>query len=169
MEKTEPFRSNVDCESELFVSPDNMLEAIDTFCIGTGQPHPRTQGEYMRCIAESLALMYHHTIQGLESVISKHFTQIHLLGGASQDRNFCRFIADATGKKVIAGPVEATALGNGLIQLKSIGSLSNGIPVGSIIRGSFPVDEYLPVHTEIWDERNRWFQIVILSNKKGKW
>jgi rhamnulokinase len=168
VEKSEPFRSIVDCESELFVAPGNMPEAIDTFCIRTGQPHPRTQGEYIRCITESLALMYHHTIQGLESVIGKRFSHIHLLGGASQDRNFCRFIADATGKKVIAGPVEATALGNGLIQLKSLGSLSNKIPVGSIISGSFPLYEYLPVHTEIWDERYRWFQNVILPNRKGK-
>ena len=124
-----PFRSLIDPDHAEFLPPGDMPARFAEFCRRTGQPVPEEKGAIVRCALESLALKYRFQLEGLEALLGKHFPTIHIIGGGTQNRLLCQFAADATGRRVIAGPVEATALGNVLMQalaLGHLGSLSEG-------------------------------------------
>ncbi|MFO7616351.1 MAG: FGGY-family carbohydrate kinase, partial [Bacteroidales bacterium] len=115
----EPLRSVIDPDDPAFLNPPDMPEAIRGHCRRNGQPEPRTKGEFARCILESLALKYRLTLDQLREVSPHPIEKIHLIGGGSLNRLLCQLTADATGLPVIAGPAEATALGNILVQIAS--------------------------------------------------
>src|SRR5579862_2164602 len=100
-----------------FLRAVDMPAAIDDFCVRTHQPSPRTQGAYVRCVLESLALKYRVVLGSLEQLCGRRMEQIRVIGGGSKNRLLNQFTADATGRKVLAGPAEATALGNIGIQI----------------------------------------------------
>jgi sugar (pentulose or hexulose) kinase len=147
-EQASQFRSIISVDDARFFAPKSMLNEIIHFCSETGQPIPESRGEIARCIFESLALRYLEIIEVLQSITSQHIEQIHIVGGGSKNKFLCQLTADATGREVIAGPVEATAIGNLLMQAKSCGYIKDINHLRRIVSTSFPVDRYSPQPTE---------------------
>jgi rhamnulokinase len=151
-------RHLVDPDEASFVAPDSMPEAIDRFCARTDQPAPTTPGEYARTILDSLALKYRLVIRDLEIVTGRRITQIRVIGGGSRNRVLNHFTADATGRRVIAGPVEATAAGNIGVQLLATGRVASIEEARAIIDRSFPTEVFEPRNPEPWDRESARFQ-----------
>jgi rhamnulokinase len=150
--EAEPFQCLVDPDDSTFLNPADMPVAIGEYCRRTGQPVPDTIAAVVRCIVESLALKYRWVIERLEQVTGRRIETIHIIGGGSQNKQLCQATADATNRRVLAGPVEATALGNIIVQAMAtgvVGSLAEG---RALIRKSFPLVEYLPANAPQWDE-----------------
>ena len=123
--EAQPLRSFIDPDAPEFAPPGDIPGRVRDFCRRTGQPVPETVGQVMRCIYESLALKYRFALGQLTQATGKKFSALHVLGGGTKDGLLCRMTAACTGIPVIAGPVEATALGNILIQLKALGQLES--------------------------------------------
>ena len=140
----EPLRSFIDPDAPEFVAPGNLPGRIQEFCRKTGQPVPETVGAVMRCIYESLALKYRYAIEQLSAVTGRAFTTLHVLGGGTKDRLLCQMTADCCGLTVKAGPVEATALGNIMIQLKALGLLDSITQGRRLIAETEVIKTYTP-------------------------
>lgn len=119
--EAEPFRTTVDPEDGAFLAPGDMPAKIAEHARRTGQPEPRSPGEYVRCCLDSLALAYRDVLERLESVLERRFDVVHVVGGGSRNALLNRLTAEATGRRVVAGPAEATALGNALVQAMADG------------------------------------------------
>lgn len=135
-----------------FLAPVNMVECIQTFCFEMRQSVPQTDGEIVRCILESLAFEYRWGTEKLRELSGRSLPVIHIVGGGSRNALLNQFTADATGCEVIAGPVEATAIGNVLVQAISLGQLSSLKEGRSLVRSSFNITTYQPLECSIWDE-----------------
>lgn len=133
-----------------FVAPGNMPKRIDDFLIRTNQKIPASKGQTALCILESLALTYRYYIEALEKILGKKIDVIHIIGGGVKDVNLCKFTANATGKKVTAGPVEATAIGNISVQLIAKGAIKD---IESARKQISDVKEYLPEDGDVWAEK----------------
>ena len=140
----EPLRSFIDPDAPEFVAPSDLPGRIQEFCRKTGQPVPETVGAVMRCIYESLALKYRYAIEQLSAVTGRAFTTLHVLGGGTKDRLLCQMTADCCGLTVKAGPVEATALGNIMIQLKALGLLDSITQGRRLIAETEVIKTYTP-------------------------
>lgn len=140
----EPLRSFIDPDAPEFVAPGDLPGRIQEFCRKTGQPVPETVGAVMRCIYESLALKYRYAIEQLSAVTGRAFTTLHVLGGGTKDRLLCQMAADCCGLTVKAGPVEATALGNIMIQLKALGVLDSITQGHRLIAETEVIKTYTP-------------------------
>ncbi len=147
----EPFKSFIDPDDPDFVAPGNVPERIRNYCRRTGQPVPETVGEIMRCIYESLACKYRQTFERLESATGKYYPEIHVIGGGTKDTLLCRMAACSTNKKITAGPVEATVLGNIALQLIAAGKISSISEARKIIANSEKTLEYIPENTKEWE------------------
>jgi rhamnulokinase len=143
--------SIVDPDHPSFLSPPDMTEAIARFCVATGQPVPASPPAMTRAILESLALRYRATIESLEQVTARRFDEIQIVGGGSRNRLLNQLTADATGRRVVAGPVEATALGNIAMQMVAIGAIGSLEGAREIIAASFPVATFEPEPHERWN------------------
>jgi rhamnulokinase len=143
-EEAEPLRSIIHPNAARFLRPDGMLEKVQSYCKETGQPAPRTPGEFTRCILESLALLYDVTLRDLQEVSGVTLEKLHIVGGGSQSALLNQLTADASGMQVIAGPVEATAAGNVMIQALAHGHLQDLAEVRRVIRHSFEVRTFDP-------------------------
>ena len=152
------FRSLIDPDHEQFVNPDDMPSSIDAYCRRTGQPAPDGHGGYTRAILESLACKYRLVLESLETVTGRRVDEIRIVGGGSRSRLLNQFTADATGRRVIAGPAEATALGNIAMQMLAIGAAGSLGEVRDMIERSFPVERFEPVAHDRWDAHNRRFK-----------
>lgn len=141
----------VDPDAHEFLRPGDMPARIREFCARTGQPVPRTVGEVVRCALESLALKYRWVLEKLEGMLGRRLGTIHIVGGGSQNELLCQLAADATGRGVAAGPVEATAAGNVLMQALARGRLGSLAEVREVVRGSFDVVHYTPRPHEGWE------------------
>ncbi len=151
-EKAKPFVSLVDPDHPSFFAPGDMPVRIAAFCSQTGQPTPTDEGAFVRCALESLALKYRWAIERLEEIVGNKIKTIHVVGGGSKNALLAQFTADACGLPVHCGPVEATAMGNVLIQAmgrKRIGSLAD---LRAVVAKSFPVTTYEPKNTKAWDD-----------------
>ena len=125
---------------------------------------PETKGEVIRAIAESLAFKYRHTIEGMEEVTGKKYEVINIVGGGIKDKMICAFTANATKRKVITGPVEATAVGNVIMQGIAMGAIKNLAEGRKIVKNSFPTAEYMPADSESWDGAyKKWKEICGLK------
>ncbi len=156
-----PLRSLINPNDERFGKPGTMPEKISAFCRETGQPVPTTPGEFTRCILESLALLYRRTLEQLEACTGQPVTTLHIVGGGSQNLLLNQFSANATGRTVIAGPVEATATGNILIQALALGQLKNLAELRQVVRNSFAVQTYQPQDAAVWSQADGRFQKLI--------
>ena len=152
------FAHLVDPDDGSFLAPENMCTAIDEFCARTHQSKPATPARYTRTILESLALKYSRVIGELEHVTSERIEQIRIIGGGSKNRLLNQFTADATGRRVLAGPVEATALGNAAVQILATGEAASLKEVRAMIERSFPVEVFEPRDTERWTKAAERFQ-----------
>ncbi|MFD0670587.1 rhamnulokinase family protein [Cohnella sp. GCM10027633] len=149
-EAAEPFRSLVQPDDARFFPPDDMESRIREYCRETGQPAPRTPGEAARCILESLALRYRQAIEQMERLTGRTFEGLHMVGGGIQNRLLCQFTANALGRPVWAGPVEASAIGNMLAQLIATGRCADLKEARRLVEASFPVETYEPAGGEAW-------------------
>lgn len=134
-----------------------MPERIRDYCRRTSQPVPESIGAIVRCIDESLAMRYHQAAMELERCLDRTYSCLHMIGGGIQSRLLCQMTADACGKKILAGPVEATVLGNIALQLLSAGDIRNLRDARRIIRDSESIQTYQPKESERWQEEyQRW-------------
>jgi rhamnulokinase len=148
----EPFRTVVNPDEPVFSMPGNILEKIDAIAIATGQPVPETPGDYVRCCLESLALVYRLTLEHLETALDRHFDRIHVVGGGSLNRLLCQMTANATERTVLAGPAEATAIGNALVQALGDGAISDLDELRTVTRNTTAPVEWYPRLESGWEE-----------------
>lgn len=148
--EAEPFRSLINPDDERFASAGNMPVKIQSFCREHGQPVPETNGEIIRCIYESLALRYAQVWDLLMQYAPETPKTLHIVGGGCQDRLLNQFTADAIGINVMAGPVEATGLGNILAQLIAAGAISNLSEGRQIVANSGTFETYTPQDPSAW-------------------
>jgi rhamnulokinase len=146
------FNALVDPDHTDFLNPPNMPVAIQNYCTRTGQPVPESHGAILRCIFENLALKYRWVLARLEELLGYQLEVVHIIGGGSQNRLLCQLTSDATGKQVIAGPVEATAIGNALVQAIALGHLGSLVEGRKLVANSFPLQTYNPLSTGSWDD-----------------
>ena len=160
-----PFRSLIYPNEPEFLKPDRMIEKVQDFCRRTEQPAPESPAELSRCILESLALSYGDQIYQLEGIADTHIEVLHVVGGGSQNQLLNQFTANAAQRRVLAGPVEATALGNILIQAIAAGELGSLEDVREVIRRSFPIEEFTPAASGEWAEAlERYRNLVSYEN-----
>ncbi|GIW96595.1 MAG: carbohydrate kinase [Pirellulaceae bacterium] len=145
-------RSLINPDDPRFLAPGDMPSEIQNYCRQTGQPVPETVGQIIRCALDSLALRYRMVLEWLEELIGGPIRVIHVVGGGVQNRLLCQMTADACGRPVLAGPVEATALGNVVVQAIAAGDLADVAQGRQAIRDSFPLDQYEPRSPDAWQE-----------------
>lgn len=150
--EAEPFQSFIDPDSPEFIAAGDIPSRIRRYCERSGQKVPQTVGEIMCCINQSLALKYRYALEQIEICTGKLFDEIHMIGGGIQSKLLCQMTASASNRKVIAGPVEATALGNIAVQLMTLGEIKDVKEARKIIANSEVTYEYLPQDREKWDE-----------------
>ncbi|MGB4644592.1 MAG: rhamnulokinase family protein [Dictyoglomaceae bacterium] len=159
-EESEPFQYFVNPDDDSFLNPPNMESAIKQFCKRTHQKVPKTKGEIIRCILESLAFRYKEVFETLEELLGKHIRILHIVGGGSQNTLLSQFTADALDIPVITGPVEATAMGNIMIQAISRGAIKD-LPHGrKIIKNSFEPVVYYPRDHKRWEEEYKRYKEI---------
>jgi rhamnulokinase len=152
-----PFQSIIDPDHPLYLKPsepgDDMPGRIRVRCQATGEPVPEGKAAIIRCVLESLALKYRWVLEKLESLLGRRLDPIHIVGGGAQNQLLCQFTADATGRQVMAGPVEATATGNLIVQAMALGQLSSLQEGRDLIRRSLAITTYEPGGDQArWDE-----------------
>jgi len=156
-----PFKCFIDPDAPEFVPHGNIPQRVREFCEKKGQYIPQTVGEIMRCIYESLALKYRLTFEKLMDCTGKNYPVIHIIGGGTKDTLLCRMTASSCNRRVLAGPVEATVLGNIAVQLLARGDIKNIAQAREIIAGSENVAEYYPENAEEWDKAyDRYIKIL---------
>ncbi len=143
-ESAPPFRSLVHPDDAIFLSPPDMPAAIAQFCRDTEQPVPRTEGEFIRCVLESLALRYATVLHWLAEMTGSLIGAVNIVGGGSRNRLLNQFTANACQRPVLAGPVEATVLGNVLVQARAAGELGSLADIRRVARASSEVEEIAP-------------------------
>jgi rhamnulokinase len=146
-----------------FVAPKDMPQAIRDYCAYTSQDSPENEGAIIRAALESLALRYRMVLGFLEELIGNRIETIHIVGGGAKNALLCQMAADATNRRVVAGPVEATALGNLAVQAVASGAIKDLVQAREIIRTSFEVQEYRPKQPAAWDEAYSRFEQLVKS------
>ncbi len=142
--EAKPHVSLIDPTDPRFGAPGDMPQKIAAYCRETGQPVPESVGATVRCALESLAVTYRKAIDTLERLTGQKLSRLHVVGGGSKNRLLMQLAADATGRQVICGPVEATAIGNLLIQALALGRIKDHAELRAIVRASFPVETFNP-------------------------
>jgi rhamnulokinase len=145
------FRALFDPDHRDFFHPPDMPSAIAAFCRRTRQLEPDGPGGFTRAILESLALKYRVVLEALEELTGTRYTRIRIVGGGSRNRLLCQFTADATGREVLAGPAEATALGNVAMQMVAAGVVASLDEARAMIERSFPPERFEPIEPDLWD------------------
>jgi rhamnulokinase len=153
--EAQPFLAVINPDDAAFLHPGDMPEKIRAYCTKSGQAVPQDRGEMARVVLESLALKYRLTLGQLEELTSRRLDPIHIIGGGTKNRLLNQLTADCTGRNVVIGPVEATAIGNILMQAITLGHLESLTAARALVRRSFEVETYLPTHQEGWDEAYR--------------
>ncbi len=156
-----PLRSLLDPDDPSFANPPDMPAAIRDFCRRTRQPVPDTHGEVVRCALESLALKYRFVLAQLERAAGRSVERLHVIGGGARNQLLNQLAANATGRLVLAGPIEATAVGNLLVQAMALGRLSSLAELRAIVRRSFPPEVYPPHPSPAWDDA--WERFLALG------
>ena len=154
-EKAKPFTHHINVDDSSFLAPGEMPQRINDYLIKTGQKPIKDKGQMLRTVLESLALKYRSVMEAMEDVAGKKIDVLHIVGGGIQNELLCQFTANALGKKVITGPVEATASGNILMQARAAGQIKTLAEAREILRNSFELKEYKPGETTSWNEQYR--------------
>ena len=143
----------LDPDEESFLRPADMLSAISQFCRSTQQPIPGTPGAYVRAVLEGLAFKYRAVVDDLERLTAIPIRRIWVIGGGARNRLLNQFTADATGRTVVAGPVEATAIGNIAVQLLATGAVDSLPEARAMVDRSFPTEVFEPRETDKWEQQ----------------
>jgi rhamnulokinase len=147
-----PCASLVNPDWPSFLLPDNMPAAMADFCRRTRQPMPTEPGAVIRCAIDSLALKYRWVLERLEELVGRRLEVVHVVGGGCQNALLCQLTADACNRPVLAGPVEATAIGNVGVQAIGLGLLGSLGDLRDVIRRSFDIRTFTPEHPQRWHE-----------------
>ena len=150
-----------DPDAPAFFSPGNMREKIRSACSQNGGKVPETPGEFFRAIYEVLSFRYRYSLELLTRAAGKDISLVNILGGGSRDAFACQCTANATGLRVAAGPADATAIGNLLAQMLAFNKVSSVSQARELVARSFPVKEYEPMQTAIWNEQYQRFLTLI--------
>ncbi len=148
-EASEPFRSLINPDDPRFLNPPDMPDAIREYCRQTGQPAPETEGQFARCVCESLALKYAKTLQGMQVHLGTPIEVLQVVGGGSKSDLLNAFTANACGCQVVAGPVEATVAGNLLVQIMAAGEIASLSDLRAVVRASFETRPFSPDATAV--------------------
>ena len=159
-EGAEPFVSFINPDDASFANPKSMLSAINHFCECTGQVVPKDDAQVVRTIFESLALRYREVLEILESMSPFAIDVLHIIGGGSKNRLLNQYTANAIGKRVVAGPSEATAIGNIAMQAIAAGAISSLAEARKCIRESVATEQFLPQDTDVWQAAYERFKAV---------
>ncbi len=160
-EDAPPFGALIDPDDPSFLNPADMPKAIRAFCRRTGQTAPASQASFVRAILESLALKYRFVLEQLQRCVPKPLERIHVIGGGSRNRLLCRLTADATGLPVLAGPAEATAIGNLLVQAMGLGLVASHQDMRRVIANSFELRTYNPRPDPSWERAYEYFRRLL--------
>jgi len=152
-EKAEPFANTILPDHSIFLHPDNMIEGIQGYCKETSQDIPTELGSISRTIFEGLAFRYHQVLEQLEDVSGKKIEKIYVIGGGSQNELLCQFTSNAANLPVDAGPSEATAIGNILMQAIATGEINTLQELREIVRISFEIRTFSPTNTSEWEKK----------------
>ena len=152
------FRSLIDPDYRAFLHPNDMPASIAAYCRQTGQPEPAGPPAFTRTILESLAFKYRAVLESLEQLTGRRVDEIRIVGGGARNRLLRQWTADATGRTVVAGPIEATALGNLALQMLATGAVLSLAEARAIIERSFPVERYEPADDDRWETHYRRFR-----------
>jgi rhamnulokinase len=147
-----PFGPIIDVDDHSFLAPGDMCARIRSYCQQSGQALPQTKGEILRCALESLALRYRWVLEKLEAMMGRPIQVVHVIGGGMQNELLCQFAADAMQRRVVAGPIEATALGNVMMQALALGHIGSLAEGREVVRNSFQVRTYEPGPGARWQE-----------------
>ncbi|MDR4945141.1 rhamnulokinase [Neobacillus cucumis] len=169
IKNAKPFTSFIDPDDPSFFNPENMPKQIRDFCIKSGQQPPETEGDFLRCILESLSLKYRWVLEKLETLTGNRIEVIHMGGGGIRNDLFCQFTANATNRPVVAGPVEASSIGNSLSQWIALGKIKDLKEGREIVENSFSVKHYQPQNQSEWQEAFGRFVRLVDQNliKRG--
>lgn len=151
-EQSTAFVAFIDCDDDLFYHAGNMPEKVQQFCKQTGQAVPESKGEIIRCIYESMALKYRWSFERLEEIKGQPLDLLHMVGGGIKNRMLNQFTANVLKKPVICGPIEATAIGNLMVQAMALGEVKDQAEMRQLVKNSFPTEDYLPKNTDAWDD-----------------
>jgi rhamnulokinase len=160
-ERSPPHGPLINPDDARFVAPRDMPAAIAEFARESGQGAPQSEGAFVRCAFESLALRYRMVLTWLEQLIEGPIDTIHIVGGGAHNRLLCQMAADATGRRVVAGPTEATAIGNLMMQAVAAGDVDSIAEARQVIRDSFDLESYEPRDSGAWDESYGRFQKLL--------
>jgi sugar (pentulose or hexulose) kinase len=152
-EKAEPFAGFLNVDEGVFLAPGDMPKRINEYLAQTGQKTTQDKGQMNRIILESLAVKYRHVMEAIEDVTGNKIETLHIVGGGIKNGLLCQFAANATGKKVVTGPIEATASGNILVQAMATGQIETLDQAREIVRNSFDLKEYQPQNESLWQEQ----------------
>jgi sugar (pentulose or hexulose) kinase len=152
-EQSKPFAGHIDVDNSSFLTPGDMPKRINNYLTHTGQKPTKDKGQMIRMILESLALKYRAVMDALKDILRREIDNLHVVGGGIQNELLCQFAANATGKKIVTGPIEATAIGNILMQAKAIGQIKSLTEAREIVRNSFNLKEYQPQEVSLWKEQ----------------
>lgn len=160
-QKAEPFRSIINPDEAVFANPTDMIKAIKKYCEDSNQPVPTTCGEIVRCIFESLALRYREVLDNLKKLSSHPLTTLHVIGGGSKNDLLNQFTANSIGIPVVAGPSEATAIGNVTIQAIASGTASSVGEMRKLVNHSISLTTFEPQDKTVWDEAyQKYLQVL---------
>ncbi len=156
-----PFKAMLNSDDPTFLPPGDMPARIRQYCRQANQPPPEGKGGLVRCILESLAFKYRWVIEKLEELTGRPVEVVHIVGGGTKNQLLNQFAADATGRPVVTGPVEATAIGNVLMQMLAMGKISSLREGRALVRQSFPLETYQPQNTPAWtDAYHRYLALL---------
>lgn len=159
--RAKPFGAVIDPDHKPFLSPGDMPGKIERFCRDSKQRPPTARGEFVRLCLEGLALTYRKTLEGLEDVLGRRINRIHVVGGGSQNDLLNQMTADACEREVVAGPVEATAIGNILVQAMATGDVKSLAEARKIVCSSFDVKRYQPQQPKAWNDAYARYREVL--------
>jgi len=151
VEQAPPFQALVDPDDPEFFKPGDMPARIQAFCKRTGQLVPDSKPAVLRCVLESLALKYRWVIERLEEMVGQRLEPVHIVGGGSQNRQLNQFTSNATGKRVVSGPVEATAIGNLMMQAIALGHIDSLAAGRAVVRDSCQPEIFEPSDQAGWE------------------
>ncbi len=155
-EQAEPGRTVVDLDDDAFLPPGDMPARLAAAARAGGQPEPRTAGEVVRCVLDSLAEAYRRAVEQVSTLSGRTVDVVHVVGGGARNALLCRLTADATGRTVVAGPVEGAALGNVLVQARAVGALDGDLAaLRAVVRRSSQLTTYAPSGDPVSASRGR--------------
>lgn len=150
--ESEPFKCFIDVDNPLFETAGNLPKRVQKFCEQTGQYVPQTRGEIMRCIYQSLAMKYKYTFNTLNRLGNKEYKRINILGGGIKDKLLCQMTADACNVEVLAGPTEATVMGNIAVAYCALGEIEGFAGIRKAVTDSTELKRYTPNQNTAWEK-----------------